>query len=143
MATAMLMAVIVETSYLSGTLYPSLHLSPRYSIWRVCIVAMLSHFSRVQLCATPQMAAHQAPPSTGFFRQEYCSGLPFPSPNQTQKSSKNISKPNTTMYKKNYTAQPNGICFSCARLVNIQQSIPKKSITAIYHINRLKRRKIT
>ena len=24
--------------------------------------------------------AHQAPLSTGFFRQEYCSGLPFPSP---------------------------------------------------------------
>ena len=38
MATAMLMDVIVETSYLSGTLYPSLHLSPRYPIWRVCIV---------------------------------------------------------------------------------------------------------
>ena len=38
MATAMLMAVIVEISYLSGTLYPSLHLSLRSSIWRVCIV---------------------------------------------------------------------------------------------------------
>ena len=41
MATAMLMAVIVETSYLSGTLYPSLHLSPRYSIWRGCIVTAI------------------------------------------------------------------------------------------------------
>ena len=41
---------------------------------------MLSRFSRVQLCATPQMAAHQAPPSLGFSRQEYWSGLPFPSP---------------------------------------------------------------
>ena len=39
MATAMLMAVIVKTFYLSGTLYASLHLSPRYSIWRVCMVA--------------------------------------------------------------------------------------------------------
>ena len=44
MATAMLMAVIVETSYLSDTLYPSLHLSPRYSIWRVCIVTF-HHFT--------------------------------------------------------------------------------------------------
>ena len=35
---------------------------------------------RVQLCATPQMAAHQAPPSLGFSRQEHWSGLPFPSP---------------------------------------------------------------
>ena len=41
MATAMLMAVFVETSYLSGTLYPSLHLSPRYSIWRGCIVTAI------------------------------------------------------------------------------------------------------
>ena len=37
-------------------------------------------FSRVQLCATPWTAAHQAPLSTGFSRQEYWSGLPFPSP---------------------------------------------------------------
>ena len=44
MATAMLVAVIVETSYLSGTLYPSLRLSPRYSIWRVCIVTF-HHFT--------------------------------------------------------------------------------------------------
>ena len=44
MATAMLMAVIVKTSYLSGTLYPSLHLSPRYSFWRVRIVTF-HHFT--------------------------------------------------------------------------------------------------
>ena len=41
---------------------------------------LLSHFSRVRLCATPQMAAHQAPPSLGFSRQEHWSGLPSPSP---------------------------------------------------------------
>ena len=40
---------------------------------------LLSRFSRVRLCATPEMAAHQAPPSLGFSRQEYWSGLPFPS----------------------------------------------------------------
>ena len=28
----------------------------------------------------PRGVAHQAPPSMGFSRQEYCSGLPFPSP---------------------------------------------------------------
>ena len=43
---------------------------------------LLSHFSCVQLCATPQTAAHQAPPSLGFSRQEHWSGLPFPSPEQ-------------------------------------------------------------
>ena len=41
---------------------------------------LLSYFSRVRLCATPYMVAHQAPPSLGFPRQEYWSGLPFPSP---------------------------------------------------------------
>ena len=44
------------------------------------MTAMLSHFSRVRLCATPWTAAHQAPPSLGFSRQEHWSGLPFPSP---------------------------------------------------------------
>ena len=36
--------------------------------------------SRVRLFATPWTVANQAPPSTGFSRQEYWSGLPFPSP---------------------------------------------------------------
>ena len=36
--------------------------------------------SCVQLFVTPWTVVHQAPPSMGFFRQEYCSGLPFPSP---------------------------------------------------------------
>ena len=42
--------------------------------------SMLSRFSHVRLCATPWTAAHQAPLSRGFSRQEYWSGLPFPSP---------------------------------------------------------------
>ena len=40
-------------------------------------VKALSH---VQLFVTPWTVAHQAPPSMGLFRQEYWSGLPFPSP---------------------------------------------------------------
>ena len=44
------------------------------------LLLLLSHFSCVRLCATPEMAAHQAPPSLGFSRQEHWSGLPFPSP---------------------------------------------------------------
>ena len=43
---------------------------------------LLSHINRVRLCATPWTAAHQAPPSLGFSRQEHWSGLPFPSPMQ-------------------------------------------------------------
>ena len=44
------------------------------------MLLLLSRFSRVRLCATPETAAHQAPPSLGFSRQQLWSGLPFPSP---------------------------------------------------------------
>ena len=44
------------------------------------LLLLLSHFSHVRLCATPQTVAHQAPPSLGFSRQEHWSELPFPSP---------------------------------------------------------------
>ena len=44
------------------------------------LLLLLSRFSRVRLCATPETAAHQAPQSLGFSRQEHWSGLPFPSP---------------------------------------------------------------
>ena len=44
------------------------------------LLLLLSRFSRVRLCATPQTPAHQAPPSLGFSRQGHWSGLPFPSP---------------------------------------------------------------
>ena len=44
------------------------------------LLLLLSCFSRVLLCAIPLRAAHQAPPSLGFSRQEHWSGLPFPSP---------------------------------------------------------------
>ena len=44
--------------------------------WKV----KLKSLSRVRLFATPWTAAHQAPPSMGFSKQEYRSGLPLPSP---------------------------------------------------------------
>ena len=40
----------------------------------------MKSLSRVRLFATPWTEAHQAPPSMGFSRQGYWSGLPFPSP---------------------------------------------------------------
>ena len=47
---------------------------------KLLLLLLLSRFSRVRLRATPQTAAHQAPPSLGFSRQGHWSGLPFPSP---------------------------------------------------------------
>ena len=40
----------------------------------------VNSLSRVQLFVTPWTVAYQALPSMGFSRQEYWSGLPFPSP---------------------------------------------------------------
>ena len=47
--------------------------------------------SSVQLCATPWTAAHQAPQSMGFSRQEYWSGVPLPSPELGREESKSQS----------------------------------------------------
>ena len=44
------------------------------------LLLLLSCFSHVRLCVTPEMAAHQAASSLGFSRQEHWSWLPFPSP---------------------------------------------------------------
>ena len=49
--------------------------------WKVKVKLL----SRVQLLVTPWTAAHQAPPSMGFSRQEYWSGVPLPSPQQMLK----------------------------------------------------------
>ena len=40
----------------------------------------MKSLSRVRLFVTPWTIAYHAPPSVGFSRQEYWSGLPFPSP---------------------------------------------------------------
>ena len=46
------------------------------SKWKVKVKSL----SRVRLLATPWTAAYQTPPSMGFSRQEYWSGVPLPSP---------------------------------------------------------------
>ena len=67
------------------------------------LLLLLSCFSHVWLCATPQTAAHQAPLSLGFSRQEYWNGLPFPSPpdlhTHGQKAHKKVL--NITNYQRN------------------------------------------
>ena len=54
------------------------------------LLLLLSCFSHVRLCVTPQMAAHKAPPSLGLSRQEQWSGLPFPSPLYTRMHAKSL-----------------------------------------------------
>ena len=47
----------------------------------VSVLCYAQSLSRVRLFVTPRTAAHQAPLSMGFSRQEYWNGLPWPSPN--------------------------------------------------------------
>ena len=55
----------------------SAHLSSHALI--VIVIVIMKWLSRDPI-ATPWTVANQAPPSMGFSRQEYWSGLPFPSP---------------------------------------------------------------
>ena len=58
------------------------HIPVQFLLRYLLLLLLLSRFSRVRLCVTPETAAHQAPSSLGFSRQEHWSGLPFPSPMQ-------------------------------------------------------------
>ena len=55
-------------------------LQPRILEWvTISFFNACMHAKSLRLCVTPWTAAHQALLSTGFSRQEYWSGLPFPS----------------------------------------------------------------
>ena len=56
--------------------------------WKVKVKSL----SRVRPSATPWTAAFQAPPSMGFSRQEYWSGVPLPSPGEALHSHKNKTR---------------------------------------------------
>ena len=87
-----------------------------YEIKRPCyleekLLLLLSRFSYVRLCATPETAAHTAPPTLGFSRQEHWSGLPFPSPGR--KAITNLdSKLKKTHYFTNKGPSSQGCGFS-------------------------------
>ena len=67
-------------------LFCSFHTAPLHVLLGLHLILllfekwMLSHFSHVRLFATLWIVVRQAPLSMGFSRQEYWSGLPFPSP---------------------------------------------------------------
>ena len=63
---------------LINEVFIKIHMIILFSLY--LLLLLLSCFSCVRLYVTPEMAAHQAPPSLGFSRQEHWSGLPFPSP---------------------------------------------------------------
>ena len=56
------------------------HCLPEFDRWAIGLKVKVKSLSCVRLFATPWTVAYQASPSMGFSRQEYWSGLPFPSP---------------------------------------------------------------
>ena len=104
---------------------------PRFSILLLLLLLLLSRFSRVRFCATSQTAAHQAPPSLGFSRQEHWSGLPFPSPMQESESEVAQSCPTLSnptenswqSWESQTTANPNSYLF----ITHVGRVIRKRS----------------
>ena len=70
----------------------------------------LHSLSRVRLSETPWTVAHQASLSMGFFRQEYWSGLPFPSPGDLPNSG--IEPRSPILEVDALTSEPPGKLFS-------------------------------
>ena len=63
----------------------------------ILLLLLLSCFSRVQLCAILETAAHQALLPLGFSRQEHWSGLPFPSQCMKVKSESEVAQSYPTL----------------------------------------------
>ena len=79
---------------------------------------LLSRFSRVRLCATPYTAAHQAPPSLEFSRQEHWCGLPFPSPtHESEKWKCTISQIGLKLMSTELVMSCNHLILSCPLLL--------------------------
>ena len=92
--------------------------------------------SRVRLFVTPWTVAYQAPPSMGFSRQEYWSGLPFPSPGDLPNpgikpgspalgadalTSEPPGKPSSKISTSHFLGEPD-ICFSKDRVQSAKSS---------------------
>ena len=52
----------------------------RINVVKLSILSNVKSLSHVRLFVTPWTVAYRAPPSMGFSRQEYWSGVPVPSP---------------------------------------------------------------
>ena len=82
--------------------------------------------SRVRLLATPWTAAHQAPPSMGFSRQEYWSGVPLPSPKYGNRGIKKKKKKDLKVFALiNWNDREN---YRRSEFCNINQELPAKHV---------------
>ena len=100
------------------------------------MLLLLSRFSRVRLCMTPETAAHQASPSLGFSRQEHWSGCHFllqcmkvKSESEVAQSCPTLATPWTAAYQ-----APPSMGFSRQKYWS---GVPLPSPVIVYNIHKL------
>ena len=106
-----------------------------------CLYQWTRSFSRVWLFATPWTTADQAPLSMGFSRQEYWSGLPFPSPGDLPNPGIEPRSPalqaDSTIWDYFTTSKiilPLSITSFCEKVFILTQSKFKRIDSTVYHI---------
>ena len=93
----------------------------------VCVCVSAQPLSHLPFVVTPWTAAHQAPPSMGFPRQEYWSGLPFPPPGDFPNLRiKPVSPVSPALAGRFFTTEPTLLLFQI-----IQDNFPLKSILTL------------
>ena len=85
----------------------------------------MKSLSRVQLLATLWTAAYQAPPSMGFSRQEYWSGMPLPSPIQLLSRVQLFANPWTAVHQASLSITNSQ---SLLKLMSIKSVIPSNHL---------------
>ena len=81
----------------------------------ICMKVKVKSLSRLQLFVTPLTVAYPAPLSMGFSRQEYWSGLPFPSPGDLPDPGIKPGFP--TLEADSLTSEPPGNVYICEIII--------------------------
>ena len=109
---------------------------------RKTCVFLLSHFSPVQFFGALWTIAYQAPLSIGFSRQEYWSGLPFPSPRDLPNPG---MEPASLISPMGCSVQSSSVTQSCPALCNhmncstpglsVHHQLPEFTQTHVYRVS--------
>ena len=115
-----------EDNWLFWAVFFSLRCLPcpggKHSVIKITCACVLGRFSRVQLFATMWTAAHQAPQSMGFSRQEYWSGVPLPSPGKLNSKVQVLCLYSTVLWACHHWAKRGGFKLTVSPLLPTWQA---------------------